>query len=334
MVMKRILSTLAFFIICLLLANCEQKKENDTIKVMFSWMAGPENAFLLYGKEKGFFEEEGLRLEFLPSKGSSIVATALANNEVQFGFISSDYALVSKSKNFPLTALLTLYHDSPVVIYSLEEKNIKNVKDLKNKKIGMLSKSAAGVQAKAFLEDQGLKENRDYKLVFSKGSVLELLNNHVDAMVQYTNYGPPEMEIKHSKRVNVIHLKDYGIQTYGTSIAVNDEFYKENPKIVEKFVRALLKSLESARYNHAAVLECLLRYDRNLDKNEMDAALAITEKMIYDEQVDNLGVGYMTYDGWERTLNYVNEISNQKIDKNILLKVYDDSFLKKNIKGK
>lgn len=326
--MKRII----FFILSLgvLCYACNSSKpEKGELKVMFSWTPGPENAFLFYGMDQGVFDSLGLKLEWFPSKGSSVVATALANNEINFGFISSDYVLVSKWKEFPIKALLTLYHETPVVIYSLKKNNITTINDLKGKNIGMLSKSAAGAQAISFLREHGLNENIDYKSVFSKGSVQEILNGNVDAMVQYVNYGPPEIEAKHGEKVNVIKLKDYGINIYGSSIAVNENFYKSNPEIVEKFVFGLLKSLEISRGKHAEVLESLLKHDINLDRAEMDMALHITEKMIYDDKVDSLGVGYMTYDGWMETLKYLNGVSGAKINEKTVGQTFDTSLLKK-----
>ena len=61
----------------------------------------------------------------------------------------------------------------------------------------------------------------------------------------------------------------------------------------------------------------------------MDMALHITEKMIYDDKVDSLGVGYMTYDGWMETLKYLNGVSGAKINEKTVGQTFDTSLLKK-----
>ena len=305
--------------------NQKTTSKSEKLKVMFSWNPGPENAFLFYGIDEGIFDKLGIEINWIPSKGSSVVATTLANNQVDFGFISSDYVLVSKSKDFPIKAILTLYHETPVVIFSLKEKNIEKPEDIKGKRLGVLVKSAAYSQVISFLKENGISKD-DFTEEFSKGSIQELLMDKVDAMMHYTNYGPPEMRAKAKKEVNEIKLSEYGINLYGTSIAVNNDLLVNNPDLVKRFVHGLIKSLEISKNNHDKVLKSLLAHDKNLDEKEMDLALTETEKMIYTDETESLGIGYMTQEGWNTTLKEINRLGNLDLAVDVS-DVYDTTFI-------
>lgn len=294
--------------------DTSKQKEKDLVKIQLSWSEGSENAFLFYGIEKGIFDSLNIKIEYRPSKGSSIVATGLANNEFNFGFISSDYVVISKSKGLPIKALIALYHQTPVTIFSLKGKNIVSIQDLKEKKLGVIVKSSTYPQVISFLQFNKLESGKDFTEEPVSGTLVELLNNKVDAMMHYTNYGPAEMLGKQRKEINEIKLSENGVNMYGTCIVVNEIFAKENDEIVARFIKGCLISLESAKNDHQGALTALLKYSPNSDRNEFDLALKITEKMIYDSTSIIKGIGYMTTEGWQQTLKQVEMLNNEKFN--------------------
>lgn len=308
-----LISLIVLLFACNTNTNINTKKK---VKVMLGWTPGPDHAFLLYGIENGVFDSLGIDVEWLPTRGSSVVATALANENVEFGFLSGDYTIVARHKGFPIKALTTIYHETATTIFSLKEKNIKVPTDLRGKRIGVLTQSAAYPQVLSFLSDHNINKN-DFTEVFSKGAISELLLDHVDAMMHYTNYAPIEMITKGKREINEILLKDYGINIYGTTLVANENFMRKNPELTRKFVFGILKSLELAKNNHQAVIESLLKADVNLDSLEMESALKKTEEMIYTPMTDSLGLGYMLKKDWEETLKTTSHFLNEKIDINI-----------------
>ncbi len=267
---------------------------------MLGWTPGPDHAFLFYGIDQGVFDSLGVTVEWLPTRGSSIVATGLANRTVDFGFLSGDYVVVSKSNKFPITAVATVYHETAVTIYSLKNKNITHPDSLRNKRLGVLTKSAAYPQVISFLKRFNLTPG-DFDEIPSRGSITELTTGQADAAMHYSNYGPPTM-LAQNIDVNEILLKDYDVDLYGTTLVANNDFLKENKELSEKFILGVLKSLELARHRHEEVLSVLLKTDPVLDSLEMEIALKKTENMIYSGFYDSLGPGYMTKEGWETTI--------------------------------
>ena len=306
---------LAVVFLSLSFITCNNRKDgaNEKIKIMLGWTPGPDHAFLFYGIETGVFDSLGIEVEWLPTRGSSVVAVALANENVDFGFLSGDYAIVAKHNGFPIKAITTIYHETATTIFSLKEKNITTPEDLRGKRIGVLSKSAAYPQVISFLTDHNIGKN-DFTEVFSNGAISELLLDNVDAMMHYTNYAPTEMVTKGKRNVNEILLKDYGINIYGTTLVVNENFMRKKPELAEKFVHGVLKSIELAKNDHQAVINSLLKTDVNLDSLEMDVAWKKTEKMIYTPKSDSLGVGYMLKQDWIETLKTTSHFLNEKID--------------------
>ena len=327
--MKRI-SLLLILALSLFLTSCTNSDTSiDKVKVMLSWSPSAEHAFLYYGIEKNFFLDENIEVEVLPSKGSSMVAQILAGKECEFGFISGDYLVVSRTKGMPLRGLATLYHDSPVTIYSLGEKNIKKPKDLIGKRVAVLKQSATYPQFKSMLMDQSIPLEKILEYP-SKGSPQEILQGLVDAAMHYTNYAPVILRAR-GHVINEMLLKDYGIHTYSTTIATYDDLIhgaKKNKNLVERFMRALLRSLDSSKENPQEALQSFLKAAPELDKKVQEATLARTNSMIFSADTKQLGAGYMTKEGWENTQHTLLRLKqiDTKIDSSYF---YDTSFFDK-----
>jgi NitT/TauT family transport system substrate-binding protein len=315
------LVTMVLFCYC---NKAAQKGTMSEVKVMLSWDPGPENAFLYYGMDQGIFKKYQIELKVIPSKGSSLVATALLNRTVDFGFLSSDYLLTTRTKTPSLKAVCVLYHQTPVTIYSPVENNIKEPNDLKGKRLGVLTYSAAYPQVVGFLK---MKNVSGVIEVPSRASVSELLAGQIDAAMDYTNYAPVLMVVKEKRPVNEILLsQDENIRLYGTSISADESTLNNRRELAERFVHAVLESLEEAKSNHAGALAALLKHSPELDRSVEELALQKTESMIYSPETLTKGVGYMDSDGWKKSIDTLIHLGALNTDLAVT-SVFDDRFL-------
>jgi NitT/TauT family transport system substrate-binding protein len=335
--MKKKIVVFSLIFLGLLQISCKKNSTDriDTrktkIKIMLSWTPGPENAFLYYGIDKGIFEKYLLDVDVIPSKGSSVVASALSSDGCDYAFISSDYLLMARANSLPIKALFVLYHNSPVTIFSLAEKNIVKPKDLVGKRMGVLNKSAAYPQVILFFKKE-LINIKEIIEVPSTGNVVELLEDKVDAAMNYTNYAPVTLRVKAKRKINEILLKDYGIKLYGTAIATNENNINNNIH-VERFVFAMLDSLKAAKDDHIGALNSLLKHAPELEKDVQDIGLKITESMIYSPETKELGIGYMDAKGWDESLKTLMEAESIKSYFPVS-SVYEERYLNKYLKKK
>ena len=133
----------------------------------------------LLAQEKGFYAEEGLKLEMFSSKGSTLAVKVLASGTNDFGFIAGDTVLTGRIKGMPLKVIAALYQKSPVGIMSFKDAGIKSPKDLEGKKLSSDPQSTMQQEFFAFAKKTdidlekiklvSLKEN--YILTFTLSSL-------------------------------------------------------------------------------------------------------------------------------------------------------------------
>src|SRR5829696_8693961 len=106
------------------------------------------------------------------------------------------------------------------------------------------------------LAKRGLSGNDIEFVNVARGSEVQMLAaGQVDAVFGYS-FGQALTLDMRGFPTNVMPLKDYGVQFYGTVIYTSEQLLKSNPDLVKRFVRATLKSLIwTASNKEAAVAE-------------------------------------------------------------------------------
>lgn len=301
------------------------------VVVMLSWYPGAENAFLYYGLAKGIFKKYGLDVEIQPSKGSSIVASALTGESADFGFISSDYLITSVAGGNDLRALLTLYHETPVTIYSLPASNITKPEDLRGKKLAVLSKSAAFPQVINYLEMKGVGE---FVQVPGTGAFTDITEGKADAAMDYTHYAPVTLEVKKAIKPNEIRLSDDFKNFYGTSLATTGKKVERAPEVVQRFTCAMFESLDASLKDEAGAVDALVKASGNtLEADVMTVAVKKVNAMI-SRDTEKQGLAYMSLDGWAGTVKSIETLSKVSLSNLNVSNAFDASFLQKARDGK
>lgn len=323
---------LIVFLILLVSCNSDKKKSNkkDTVSLAFAWDVGPENAFVYYGLQQGFFKDEGIDLIIKINKGSGLVSQNLANKTVDFGFISSDYIVTQRIKGTPLTAILTLYHESPVCIYSLKSSNINDLKDLYGKNLGVIKQSATYPQVKGMFKEAGL----DYSKVIevpTVSSMQEMLNGRIVAAMDYRNYSPTVLKAK-GKDIEVILASKY-IEMAGISIATLSSTIRENEDLVQRFCNAMIKSLQEAQLHREEALAALIEKQITLDEKAMREGLLETEKMFYNNETKKYGPGFLCKYDWIKTIKTLQEIGTIDNTSISIEFFYEDKFFNNYMKS-
>lgn len=108
--------------------------------------------------------------EFIKTRGSALVLTAMAAKEIDLGVLSSvAFASGLQNANLPLMAIADLVQDGPwfsAVYGVMEDSPIKSVKDLKGKTIAVNAFGGAlDAAARAMVKKEGLEPGKDVNFV-------------------------------------------------------------------------------------------------------------------------------------------------------------------------
>lgn len=218
------------------------------------------NAAPMYmGMSEGFFEEEGLEIEPTVLQGGNEIVTGLVSGDYDFGFVGYISAGVAVSQGIPVCVVTandatgTSDDDDWQVLVAGPDSDIDSPEDLAGATVGVNALGGnAEVLIKAALDQEGVDPNSveliEVPFPEVPGAVSE---GRIDA--GYTSEPFITTVLDEGGEVAWAPQAALAPEYPNGSYAASDEFIQENADVVERFTRAMDRSVEYARDNEDAV---------------------------------------------------------------------------------
>jgi NitT/TauT family transport system substrate-binding protein len=156
---------------------------------------------------------------------------------------SGDQVVLGRAQGLPVRYVANWYTKLPVVIFSKVEAGVREPADLRGKRIGLPGPFGANyVALRGILEAGGLSEQDVTLESIGFTQVAAINEDKVDAAVDYAANGPVVMALQGTE-IDVIELDPY-LAIPANGLVTNETTIAENPDLVARMVRALLKSIE------------------------------------------------------------------------------------------
>jgi NitT/TauT family transport system substrate-binding protein len=205
------------------------------------------------GDEKGFFRDEGISLKPKLVQSGNDVITSMVSGSAEIGFAGYVPAMVARSRNVPVKVVANADNgaatekDEWTKVVVPGDSDIRTVGDLAGKTIATNSLKGVGeVVVKASLEKQGVDPS-SIKLIEvgfpEMPATLEA--KRVDA-AWVTEPFLSQVLAREARAVDA-PLTTLGREYANAAYLTTDEYLEENPEVVERFVRAMNRSLDYAR---------------------------------------------------------------------------------------
>lgn len=219
------------------------------IAFQLNWVAGGANAGFSAAVQQGYYKAAGLDVKVVEGNGSGNTAQLVASGRSQLAY--ADAVAVSQliAKGAPMKILSTVYQSNPNAVLALKKTGIKSIKDLIGRKVGVPSGSSQTTMLPLFLKANGLKDT-DVNLINMPPTsmVPSLLQGQVDAILGSIDAYQIQLESQGAE-LDVYRFADYGVPTVSTSIFASNDYIKDNPEVVKKFIAASLKGWSFALDN-------------------------------------------------------------------------------------
>ena len=306
----------SILLVCALLScGKSQTETQDKIEFILDWKAQMEHAGFFVAKAKGFYKEAGIEVDILEGTGAPTAARVVGNGTYKFGVASGAATVLSRAQGIPVISLAVINQHSPVVVYSLKEKNLKTPKDLIGKRIGVNVGGTKHREFQAFLRKQNITEDQIELMGMSEASPAPLLAGQVDAMLGYTEDQPVTVELR-GFEVNRLSLADHGINVYSTNIIANEAFLKENPDLAKRFVKASLKGWQYAIDHPDEAVAAYMSQRPESDEAFNQANFKSLIPILQSEDVSKQGIGAQTAERWTHTQDVLFDLGQikQKVD--------------------
>lgn len=257
--MKKILTVL---ILVTLLLSCNSKKEDNLkeVSIILDWYPNAVHSFLYTAIEKGYFKDEGIKLNIIyPSSPSdSLTLPAAKKADIGISYLNS-VIMARANENVPIKSFGAILQRSVNTVISLKEKNITSPKDFQNKIAG----TSGGVLSETYLKSMMISQNLDPNSLKITDVGFELLTSMITNQVDFTignmiNHEVPVIKEK-GIDINYFLIDNFGIpQAYELILVANDELLNQNKDTYTKVLKAMQKGFEDVKNNPSESLNLLL----------------------------------------------------------------------------
>ncbi|MBS9784518.1 MAG: ABC transporter substrate-binding protein [Oceanivirga sp.] len=286
--------------------NVKENKELKEITFVLDWTPNTNHTGIYVAKEKGFFEENGLKVNIVqPSEDSS--STIVAVGKAEFGVYFQPNMIGKLQKNMPITAIAAILEHNTAGLFTLKSLNTKSPKDLEKLRYATWEDA---------IDDATVKDLVGENInAVPFGDVTDpigaIKHDIFDYLISYYAWDGINAQIK-NEEIDFYFFKDFNanLDYYSPVIIANNDFIKNNPEITKNFLKAAKKGYEFAIENPDKAADILIKYAPESNPN----LIKESQKWISKHYVEN-GKEWGVFDiqRWDNFFNWVYE--NKLIDK-------------------
>jgi putative hydroxymethylpyrimidine transport system substrate-binding protein len=209
----------------------------NQLTVALDWFVNPDHAPMMVAEQQGFYAAQGLRINFVAPADPSDPVKLVAAGKADIALTYLPQFLLQRKQGLPLTEIGVLVPMPLDCLMVLRAGPIKNIKDLKNKRIGYSMGGASEISLQTMLQTNGLKM-QDVHLINVHYSLSQaLLTGSVDAVIgAMRNFEPIELELA-GKPTRLFYPEENGMPLYDELIFVVNKNKLHDPRFA-KFLTA------------------------------------------------------------------------------------------------
>ncbi|MBU0721371.1 ABC transporter substrate-binding protein [bacterium] len=278
------MSYLKLYVLLLLFASTVSYAGSEAlekVKFQLQWKHQFEFAGFYAAKEKGYYKDAGLDVEFVEyDKETNILKEVLygrAHYGVLYSSIIADYL-----NNEPVVFLANFFKQSPLVLVT--QKGISSPADLKGKVVMGVSDDIQNITLLSMLSkfDVKLKDLTTVQATFNND---DFINKKVDAMAVFTTNETYELNKKGIK-YNILDPLVYGLKYYDVNLFTSKSELQNHPQRVKGFRDASIKGWEYALSHKEEMIDLIL--EKYNTQNKTKDALRFEARLIEQIMLPNV----------------------------------------------
>lgn len=229
------------------------KAQTQKIRIAHSSRSNTATPFYV-ASTKGFFREEGLDVELI-QVNPRLGAMAVINGDVSFttSFVSTFRGIL---QGLPLKVILIALKKG--VYFLVARPEIKDVQDLKGKKLGVATlRGADHLVAEELLRSKGF--NPSLVQAVALGDTSLRAQSLASGVVEAVALSPPhDLIVQQMGHKVLAGPPEVGLPASG--LFTSDRLLKENPGVVKKTLRAVLKANRFIAENQQETIRVMLKW--------------------------------------------------------------------------
>ncbi len=240
-----------------------------TVSFQLNWEPNGFQAPYFLARERGFYDEEGLDVQFVEGHGSPYAAEQTARGRADFGLAGGSAVLAVQSDGFDPLAVAAVTQKTPAAVYTLADVfdgPLERPEQLAGRTVAPSATKTRILTAQLFADagiaDQvellGVDPNTHHRVQH------RLLDGEVDAAVGVVTNGT-ELEWEHDRTAHELPIGEY-LDVYGMTLVTNPSVANERPAVVRSFLRATARGWAAATNDPSAAVEALVSRNATLER--------------------------------------------------------------------
>jgi NitT/TauT family transport system substrate-binding protein len=273
----------------------------DRVDLLLNWYLQGSHAQFFLGRERGFYEEEGIDLVVAEGRGSARSVQLVTNKDHHFAMADGGSLMTGVAKGLEAEAVMTPVVNSSYAVVALEESGIRTVEDLEGKSLAITAGDGLTQLWPALVAINGLDESTiELVQMDPAAKPIAVMEKRVDALLGGAQDQPMLLREKGFEPA-VIPFYEAGVNTIGMTIVAHPDLIEENPDLVRRFVRATVRSYEAMREDPKAAVAAIRKEKPDLDEQTLTAAVQGTLDLIAEGTPSNRPIGYGPPEAWAQT---------------------------------
>jgi len=282
-------------------------EELTKVSVALDWIPYAMHSGLFVAKKRGYFADEGIEIDIHAPADASTILQTVAQGRDDFGLNYQPDVLLARSEGVPVVSVAAMTQGPLYAIMVLDESDIARPRDLKDKKVGH-----AGVPLERLLLDTVFKNdglaNGINDVEFTNvgyDALTGLLAGQIDGASSYYTNQPVIAEVQEGIKLRTFKVSDYGVPSYYELVVVtNEDMIRDNPALVERFLRAVSRGYEEAAENPQEAIQLMAQSNPELDINVANQEILLEAPLWF---ADNGVFGWQEESRWISFTEWMNE---------------------------
>ena len=294
--------------LCLLLSPFNALALTE-VSLQLKWYPQWQFAGYYVAQAKGFYLEEGLKVDIRPGGPGISPSEEVASGRADFG-VGSSHLAIDRIEGKPVVAIAAILQQTPATFMTLTGSNLKKPEDFAGKRV-MLMKGNSSFELLATLQKAGVLDQ--IERVDSSFAPASLLNGQADVFNAYISNEPYVFE-QQGVPYNLITPASEGLQFYSDVLFTNQSEVKSRLNMVKAFERASLKGWKYALEHLPESIDIVHRIAPEKSKAHLRfEAVSLSSHMANSL----LPLGYMSEERWSSILSSLKSIGLAEADASI-----------------
>lgn len=265
------------------------------ISVLLDWSPNTNYSGLYTAIDKGYYRAEGLEVEIVQAGGT--VVQLVATGKAQFGISYQEEVTFARASGIPVVSIAAVLQHNTSGFASLKGKGIQSPADFEGKVYGGWGSPVEEATIQTLMERSGANFNTVEMLTTGEVDSLIVMEREADFAWIYYGWTGIEAELA-GMELNFIQLRDIepALDYYTPVIITGEDLLKQDPGLVQRFMRATAKGYQLAMEDPAEAARILLANAPELD----EALVTASQEWLKDKYQAGAAVwGYQSKTVWE-----------------------------------